>query len=191
MKNKKLIALVAAGVLVVGGIAGGTLAYFTDSKDASNVITMGEVTIDLTEPSFPDDKIIENVKPNQKIAKDPTITLGEDSNSAYVRATITMEGLDAKQQEEMLANIEINVGWYHNPTDGYYYFNTALTKENPKVVLFNEVTIPETWGNELSKRTFKINVNAEAIQADNFTPTFDGDYITGWYYTNGEAITSK
>lgn len=196
MKNKKLISMVVAIALVAVIGVGATLAYFTDKDEATNVITMGHVDIELTEPEFDeatdDTKEITNVEPNQEIVKDPTITVAEGSEDAYVRATITYEGLDETQIEELA--IEINAGWHFNEEDGYYYYNTKLMAgESAK--LFDGFKIPETWGNEVADITFKINVNAEAIQADNFTPateTIDGvEYVTGWYYSNGDAITAE
>ena len=58
MKNKKLKTLVASLALVGAIAVGATLAYFTDSQEAVNTITMGHVDIDLDEPNFPDDKEI-------------------------------------------------------------------------------------------------------------------------------------
>ncbi|MEG0361079.1 MAG: TasA family protein [Longicatena sp.] len=190
MKNKKLVGLVLVGLLAVGGIAGGTLAYFTDSKEATNVITMGKVAIDLTEPNFEADKKIENVKPNQVITKDPTITVKADSNDAYVRATISFsDALTKIQQDELLANIVINNGW--KLENGYYYYNKALAA-GESAVLFDEVKIPETWDNTMASKTFEINVKGEAIQKDSFTPATDvNGFVTGWFYSDGSAVVAK
>ena len=47
---KKKVALTAAAVALVGTLAvGGTLAWFTDTETATNVVTMGEVDIRLSE----------------------------------------------------------------------------------------------------------------------------------------------
>ena len=44
-----------------------------------------------------------------------------------------------------------------------------------------KVTIPTEWGNEIAGITFNINVKAEFIQSDNFTPVTDeAGNITGW-----------
>ena len=41
--------------------------------------------------------------------------------------------------------------------------------------------IPAEWGNEVADLTFEINVSAEAVQADNFTPeTDEAGVINGW-----------
>ena len=49
MKKKSLVSLLAAVSLVAVVGVGSTLAYFTDSDVATNVVTMGHVDIVLTE----------------------------------------------------------------------------------------------------------------------------------------------
>lgn len=50
--KKKLTLVVTCIVLVAAMVIGGTLAYFTDSKDATNTFTVGNVKIDLLESQY-------------------------------------------------------------------------------------------------------------------------------------------
>lgn len=209
MKNKKLIALAAAGVLALTGIIGGTVAYFTDTDDATNVITMGKVDVDLEEPGWEDP---DDVKPGDQYMKDPQITVAADSEDAYIRAkvTISLKTKDGKDVVDKNGNViqptaaelfEINDGW--NPTadaDGYYYYNTKLS--GPSTVnLFkikkdaagNEYTvaIPSTWGNDYADTVLTIDIVAEGIQADNFTPEMNGSLVTGWNGVTPETYVQK
>lgn len=192
--NKKTKSLLLS-LLLVGAIGvGATLAYFTDNDTAYNTITMGNIDIDLDEPEFDPDGDgegeIDDVKPGQEIVKDPTITVKADSEDAYLRAKITYEGLTSKQAEELEELITFQDGWVKSE-DGYYYFQYVVSKfsEDQKIGFFNMVTIPSSWGNEMTKKSFKINVQAEAIQADNFTPTRDiNNDINGWVDTDGNPI---
>lgn len=188
MNKKKLLPLILS-VALIGAIGvGATLAYFTDSEEATNVITMGNVDIELTEPSFPEDKKVEDITPGEEIAKDPTITVKETSQDAYVRASIEITGLSDLQKEQLLAKITINSGWLLSD-DGYYYYQNSL-KATESATLFDKVVIPETWKNEVADKTFEIIVKAEAIQADNFVPAKDtAGNIIGWNYSDGSAIT--
>ena len=196
MKNKKLKTLVGSLALVGAIAVGATLAYFTDSQEAVNTITMGHVDIDLEEPNFPDDKEIDDVTPNQEITKDPTIIVKADSEDMYLRAKIELTGFDNvkdanKHKEELLNQINIQPGW-NLAADGYYYFKYVVGKTNvdQRIVFFDKVTIPANWGNEVADLTFKINVTAEAIQADNFTPeTNDNGNIVGWNNVTPETYT--
>lgn len=194
MKKKSLLTIVMALTLVgVVGI-GATLAYFTDEADAKNTITMGHVDIDLDEPNFPEDKEIENVIPGDVITKDPTITVAEDSESAYIRAKVILDNkLSDEQKSELLANINIDTDkWYLNADDGYYYYN-SIVSAGDSVILFDKVVIPETWGNGVADMSFTIDVFAEAIQSNNFTPTVDSvtGMITKWTDKNNNAITAE
>lgn len=93
MKNNKkkyvflFICIVISILLTVGGI----IAYFTDTKEVTNVFTIGNVSITLTEPKWdeaiPDGETVnpnsQNVIPGSTIDKDPTIT-NVGTNDAYI-----------------------------------------------------------------------------------------------------------
>ena len=50
--KKKILALSVCVVMLAVAIVGGTLAYFTDTKDAKNTFTVGNVSIELLESSL-------------------------------------------------------------------------------------------------------------------------------------------
>lgn len=197
MKKKSLVSLLAAVCLVAVIGVGATLAYFTDSDAATNVVTMGHVDIELDEPEFSEENennTIEDVVPNQEITKDPTITVVAGSENCYLRAKIEIsDSLTAEQAEELLANINVGEEWVLSE-DGYFYFQNKVEKADAdqEFVLFDTVVIPETWGSDdVAGLTFEINVTAEAIQADNFTPAETNGVINGWFTSTGDAITAE
>ena len=185
MNKKKLIPLLSAVALVAVIGVGSTLAYFTDNDSANNVVTMGHVNIELDEPEFSaenENNTITNVVPNQTITKDPTITVVAGSESCYLRAKIEVTKLSDDQVADLLDNTNIGEDWIL-AEDGYYYYQNAVSKadQDQTVELFDTVVIPAEWGNEVADMTFEINVTAEAIQADNFTPeTDEAGVINGW-----------
>lgn len=186
--------LAAVTLLAVIG-TGATLAYFTDKAETVNIVTMGHVDITIEEPHYEgkdNDNTVEDIVPGETIAKDPTITVQEGSADAYVRAVLTIEGLDEEMKQELLEGINIYQGWYYNEADGYYYYNTRLTAGD-SAVLFDTVMIPEKWGNEAADKSFQIIVSAEAIQADNFEPQYNADnsYIMTWLDKEGNTITAE
>lgn len=192
MKKKKILTMVAAVALVAVIGVGATLAYFTDKDSKTNVVTMGKVDIDLEEPEFsknPDDTITD-VKPNQSIVKDPKITVADGSLDAYVRAKIEFVGLNEEQIKDILPLIDIDTEKWFLSTDGYYYYQAPMTA-GASDYLFQSVKIPENWGNEVSGLTFKINVFAEAIQADSFTPYSERGLIMGWHDSEGNDIQAE
>ena len=79
MKKKTILVAAIAVMLVAALVVGGTLAYFTDTKSADNVFTMGNVaiTLDETDVSNPDARTTRgntyNVYPGQTVKKDPIV----------------------------------------------------------------------------------------------------------------------
>jgi predicted ribosomally synthesized peptide with SipW-like signal peptide len=189
VNKKKLTAGVAALILCITGVTYGTLAYFTDKDTRANVITIGHVTGTLTETDehMRDDnttgKDYTNVNPGDVLDKDPTVTLDKESEDAYVRVNINYEGLTKEQALAIENNLDISAGWTKSE-DGYYYYNEILSNKTGAInssKVFSKVTIPTEWGNEIAGITFNINVKAEFIQSDNFTPVTDeAGNITGW-----------
>lgn len=89
--KKKIVALALVICMLAIAIVGGTLAYFTDTKTVENTFTMGKVEIDLAEPNYngdADGKL--HVYPGQTYAKDPTITVKDDSENCWLAATVTI-----------------------------------------------------------------------------------------------------
>lgn len=195
MKKKVLAAATSVALVAVVGI-GATLAYFTDSEEQTNVVTMGHVDIDLTETSEEEDAILtenglqfNNVMPGDVVSKVPTVTVVEDSQDAYIRMKMEIsaeEGSGITQQdlaelESRLSNqITEGTGWTY---DGEYYYYDKVMTAGESVDFFTSVTVPETWANNTADESFSIKLTAEAIQAENVTPErMDGEdgMITGW-----------
>lgn len=136
-----------------------------------------------------------HVTPGEVLPKVPTIEVNKASERAYLRARLMIfdekesflvadEGQKTKV-EELIENIAFHDGWVMGQDedgnwDGYFYYKD-IVNPGEKQVIFNQVTIPATWGNEVADVTFKIDVTAEAVQADNFTPVTDANgNIISW-----------
>lgn len=206
MNKKRMITLGASIALVAALGVGSTLAFFSDTENTTNVVTMGHVNIELTEPNYEgndNDGEVINIVPNQKVVKDPTIALKGDSRPAYIR--VKLEFLDENDsplsddaKEALIARLYAGDGklvdstdWYYDETGNpdYWYYKNILSATDQKVVMFDSVRIPADWGNEWVKKGFKINVTAEAIQAENFEPAKDETTgkIIGWFKEDGET----
>ena len=97
MKKKSVLMAAIAVMLVAVLVVGGTLAYFTDTKSATNTFTVGDVKIKLDESNVNDpngDRVTSNeytgVLPGIQYKKDPVVT-NTGKNDAYVRAVVTIE----------------------------------------------------------------------------------------------------
>ena len=94
MKKKTILVAAIAVMLVAALVVGGTLAYFTDTKTATNTFTMGKVSIDLNEQqkgekgleSFVQDKQLVPGKSNDgnAVSKIVTVTNTSKDNDAWV-----------------------------------------------------------------------------------------------------------
>ena len=93
--KKKITAIFLCVALVAIAIAGASLAYFTDTKTATNTFTMGDVKIKLDETNVNDlngDRVTRNdynVYPGAAVTKDP-IVHNVGKNGAYIRATVNV-----------------------------------------------------------------------------------------------------
>ena len=93
--KKKILALSMCIALAAIAIVGASLAYFTDTKTATNTFTMGNVQIKLDETNVNDpkgDRVTSNeynVYPGAVVTKDPIVhNIGK--NGAYIRATVNV-----------------------------------------------------------------------------------------------------
>ena len=94
--KKKITAIFLCVALVAIAVVGASLAYFTDTKTATNTFTMGDVKIKLDETNVNDpegDRVTSNaydVYPGAVVTKDP-IVHNTGKNGAYIRAIVTVE----------------------------------------------------------------------------------------------------
>ena len=109
--KKKILALVLCIAMLAIAIVGGTMAYFTDTHAQTNTFVAGNVDISLDEAKVKLDNDAESdtfgdliadgttrttdtqeyhLFPGMNVTKDPTITVDEGSEDAYVAAIITV-----------------------------------------------------------------------------------------------------
>lgn len=81
--KKKLVAISLVVAMLAIAVIGGSLAYFTDTENATNTFTVGKIDITLNEVFDPDNAQLVPGKANA-VNKDVSITLEEGSEDAYV-----------------------------------------------------------------------------------------------------------
>lgn len=184
MKKKVVlgVAVVALGALLA---VGGTLAWFTDTETATNVITTGLVDISLTEakPATPLGGSVEKnenggysyagITPGSALDKKPEVALVNNSNDAWVRvqveATADAAGVDLTKMVYMKDNTVVEP----ELVDGklYFYCDKKLSLadgETSSWAPFDTVSFPGAdFGNEFANAKIDIVLTAEAIQSDN------------------------
>ena len=85
--KKKFTAIFLCVALVAIAVVGTSLAYFTDTKSATNTFTVGNVKIDLIESKFHREG---NDNSGDTSIPDPTHTVTADDGMKYVETGHTM-----------------------------------------------------------------------------------------------------
>lgn len=106
--RKKIVALSMAVLMLAVAVVGGTLAYFTDTKEATNTFTVGNVSIELIESTYHREG---NDNSGDTSIPDPTSTASgmkyvTDGHKAFTDAEIQK---DAETYTTYLANRGKNI----------------------------------------------------------------------------------
>lgn len=172
---RRKVALTAAAVAMVGTLAvGGTLAWFTDTETATNVVTTGNVDIawyerdDTGDFNKMDGDGLEfgedtPVTPGAELTKEAKIK-NEGKNAAYIRAKITVD-----EKVADIVKFDIASDKWENGEDGYYYYKGIVAPNGGETeLLIDSLTISTTAGNEKTNIVKAgVHLFAEAIQSDN------------------------
>lgn len=181
---KKRILTVALIVALMATCFAGTLAYLQDSKAQKNTFTTGEVYITLNEAVVEknaEGNLVDagtrtsnnqeyKLFPGMTVTKDPTITLNEGSEDAWIAAKITFTGYNARALLSGGALFDENIATVVEDGNVLYVYVNAKQTAKAEIALFNTLTIPATWGNvEMANiNNMTINVEAYGVQANGF-----------------------
>ena len=186
--KKKLTLIATAVALGALAVVGATMAYFTSQDTATNVITTGNVKIQVLEydenghvidPAKKENEF-KNLVPGTEIFKRPSVNNIGD-NLAIVRAWVEFVKPGEKEpvDEGYFANgvpilnrdeSDETTGWKYDGSHYYYYdkvLNTGTDIDSRTDEIFSTVIIPTTWVNEDVNKEFDIIIYAEAVQAEN------------------------
>lgn len=169
MKRKLLI--LSLLVILAALTAAGTLAYYTDSARTHNVITSGNVDIDLLE--WADEahtkpfKNKQGVMPGAKVTKIVEVK-NTGTGAAFLRLYVekNVNGADGKPMNSDPVSLNFNnTDWTYS--DGYYYYKRALKPGETTEPLFTTVTFDPLMGNDYQNASAHVKVTAYAVQSAN------------------------
>jgi len=169
---KKRLLSIAVVLMGLAILSMGTLAYFTDEATAHNIITSGDVNIELkewadAEKTKPFEKV-DGVMPGETVTKIVEVA-NIGTGDAWVRMKVTKEIQgplnSAKEADELLTLVNIGDQW--ELQDGYYYYKEPLKAKATSQPLFEAVKLETSMNDRFQSSTVKIDVTAEAIQSDN------------------------
>ena len=167
--KKRSIGILLAGLLVVSAAIGGTAAWLTDAKEATNTFIVGDLEIDLEEPNWNDNQ---KIYPGVEIPKNPEVTVKVGSEECYVFVSV-----DNKLAS--VTNLDISDDWKDVAQEGnkvlYKYKETvnALAEEKVLTDVFTKVSVGDGVTREqlraLSGNDQQIIIKAYAHQVEETT----------------------
>ena len=185
MKKKVFVCAFIAVCLSI--VAYGTTAYFSYEDTATNVITTGDVKIELQEWAIPEEgsepipfEDVIDVQPGMAVSKIVEVK-NTGHQPAWIRISVDKairlaEGVDG-EADLSLIKLDIN-DQYWIEKDGYYYYYTMLPPGNTTEFLFSSVVFSESMDNLYQYSKAIIEVTAQATQVAN-----NGDSVleaAGW-----------
>ena len=197
--KKKIVSLCLCVALLAVAVIGGTLAYFTDTKDVTNTFSFSKnvtITLDETDIKNPEgDRVYgndyEDIYPSQTVTKDPIVHVADDSANCYVRAFVTVnnkEALDVIFAENGYALTDVIGGhsdkWEYvgvKVVDDTRVYELRYTEEleakDDTEAIFQTVTFPAdlTEDQIATLEDLSIVVNAQAVQSAGFD-----SYTAAW-----------
>lgn len=176
---KKRIFAFAVVVICLSILASTTLAYFTDTAVARNVITSGGVDIAIEEWQetqdglipYPDKSI--TVMPATRVSKIVTVRNLDARSFIRVKLELTLldeeeqvMDIDAEEMEKIIHLIMNTQNWTEK--DGWWYYGAAVNTNEATLPLMTAVEFDgPNMTNEYQRCTLYINVIAQAVQAAN------------------------
>lgn len=184
---KKKIFVCAFLVACISIMVYGTVAYFTYEDTATNVITMGNIKIELQEFAIPKDggdpipfQDAIDVLPGTGVSKIVRVE-NVGAQPAWIRICVAKTILLAQgvsgDVDLSLVTYDLNTQYWIEK-DGYYYYKDVLNPGEMSQPLFTEVSFSPDMGNMYQQSKAIIKVDAQATQvANNGATVFEA---AGW-----------
>lgn len=191
MKNKKRkILYVAVVAICLSILTGSTLAYFTTTDTAHNVITSGDIDIEVVQQELqggvlqPIASAQLRMMPSTSVSRVVSVT--NKAERAWVRMSYSLTVYDGEEQPLPLSQEELRKVVLISPDaeqwtlqDGWWYYNHDLKTGESTTPLFESVTFSGVHMDDVYQGcTVELTVTAQAVQyAHN---GIRGQEITGW-----------
>lgn len=201
--SMKVVVLLLAVVLLIGCVAGGTLAYLmAKSSTVTNTFVAGEIgTLSLAETTG--NSYI--VTPGVDITKDPVVTFNGNNVAAYIFVKVEATDWTESNGTFSIGNNQemkwtVADGWTKlENTPGVYYrevvvdTDTANTAETEKysIIKGNTITVSsEITKANISNYTKELKFTAYAIQQEDGGSDNDGKFTPAEAWTQAQNATN-
>ena len=183
---KKKIIVFALIAVCLSTAAYGTLAYFTYEDTATNVITTGDIKIDLLEWTKTDEgelvpfEDVIDVMPGIEVSKIVEVK-NVGGQPAWIRVSVDKSIVlaDGVEGEVDLSLVTYNLNTeYWTEKDGYFYYNSKLKPGETTEPLFTAVAFAADMSNMYQHSKAYVKIDAQATQtANNGETVFEA---AGW-----------
>ena len=181
MKVKCRLLLIALAAILATVLTQPTLAYYTTIGRATNVVTSGDVQLQIHEKTadgsdFPAEGVY--IIPGDIVSKQVSVE-NICGHPFYLRVQLVSSATDAGISAEECLKMDIDtVNWTYQ--DGFYYYNQILQPGVTTPTLFTQV---EIVGSKVDQShigsTLSLTVNAYAVQSENNPAAYPWD-ASGW-----------
>lgn len=170
---KRKLAIVFGLMAVLSVISTGTLAYFTTTVTTDNVVTAGNMELEIHDKITDTDEdfsIEKAVMPGDVIGETVTVE-NTGGHPLYLRIKLTKGVNDENLTADNCLAMDIDTTvWEYREDNGewYYYYKEVLGAGETTPPLFTEVRIVGTEvDNRYRGKDFKVNISAYAVQSEN------------------------
>lgn len=195
--SMKVVVLLLAAVLLIGGAVGGTLAWLiADTKTVTNTFAVGDIDIDLTETVDGQDKSAlttavsnDNFKmvPGTDLDKDPKVTVKANSEACWLFIQVTAANgvvLSSSSTSNDYITYEMADGWLAvTDQNGVYYRKVSASEDNQifEILKNNKVhvldTVTKAMMTTAENQKPSLAFTAYAIQSEGLKAS-DGSAVT-------------
>lgn len=166
MKNKTLLS--ALSLICILSLIGGSFAFYSYEKTATNVFTSSSLDVELLTLKDVNGELVdasgdEDILPGvviERIVKVKNIS----KEDAWIRVLVTIN--DDIVKDNIIGFEDLNTAdWTYK--DGYYYYSKALKADETTSELFKGLRISEKLNNDYSNEKFSFKIEAQATQVKN------------------------
>ncbi len=192
-KNRKFLSGICALIVAVALVSVGvTMAAWRASTTVTNVVVIGDVSIELVDVYEP----VTGLDGGMTVDKVVSVT-NDGTNSCYVRVYVKKQWYDASGKEVTAPSTDLILPNYDTANwvkgtcasseyDECWYYQTALASGETASSLFETFSLDMAFSaNDYPEYQGAITVYAEAVQSDQFSSmlVYTGASITGWNIT--------
>ena len=168
---KRLTLLLALAAIVLAA-AGGSIAYFTVTGMAHNVITAGNVRMALHDEGAGgaafSEEALNGMMPGDTADKIVYVeNTGDNAFYTRIRLTLSAQSPDGGTLGTDIIAFNIDTANWQPGMDGWYYFTSAVDAGAQTTPLFTEVSLLPETGNDYMDADVGIQVLAQAVQKVN------------------------